>query len=456
MFPLFSLSARFSVEKIKGISPSNAGKYRRAISLRKNTFTCFDKSKIISLDRINDGYCDCPDGSDEPGTNACGKGEFYCRNEGSVPKSIPLWLVNDGVCDCCDGSDEAGNPYAHCEDVCGLIRKRSIQFRTNMTNISIEGNRLRTKYSERGRLELNIRRKQLQLVDSQKNKLMKSSLLAEKFYWSLSPKIDFNNNMEAKQILQQFKLSLQDAQIDFDKLDETIKNLRKGTRKVRENVPHYGRFNPKHRAELYYNVETAIVWLPDFQSTFSRLNTIYEICQSFLPEYEKGKRPKKATSLFNKISALISKVDNSTEKIKNIMLQNFGPDKEFVPLYKNWYYFSKDDYYIEFYPYFNISKIHGHSQPIILGIYNQSQSTLNHIYNSGNRCNIRNLNYETEVHMHCNLKDKILNIHEEDFCHWVLDFGTPAACTPEYKRIVDSMDDITLDDWAKYAGLFSN
>jgi hypothetical protein len=55
---------------------------------------------------VNDDYCDClDDGSDEPSTSACPTAVFHCQNGHSV-RYLPSSRVNDGVCDCCDGSDE--------------------------------------------------------------------------------------------------------------------------------------------------------------------------------------------------------------------------------------------------------------------------------------------------------------------------------------------------------------
>lgn len=43
---------------------------------------------------------------------------FYCRNYGFLGKYIYSSYVNDGVCDCCDGSDEYNNPNIKCENNC--------------------------------------------------------------------------------------------------------------------------------------------------------------------------------------------------------------------------------------------------------------------------------------------------------------------------------------------------
>jgi len=98
-----------------------------------------DVGVAIPTDWMNDGYCDCPlDGLDEPNTNACSGSKiggwagtgFASTNlnspsyqcPGQPKKKIPISRINDGVCDCCDGSDEKHTTSdTSCPDICDEV-----------------------------------------------------------------------------------------------------------------------------------------------------------------------------------------------------------------------------------------------------------------------------------------------------------------------------------------------
>ncbi|TYZ62429.1 hypothetical protein PybrP1_008671 [[Pythium] brassicae (nom. inval.)] len=80
-------------------------------------------ARSLPSTRLNDDYCDCADGSDEPLTAACSHAPsaiFQCRDGGQRFASA---FVGDGVCDCCDGSDEAAG---RCPDTCAQYHDRTL------------------------------------------------------------------------------------------------------------------------------------------------------------------------------------------------------------------------------------------------------------------------------------------------------------------------------------------
>lgn len=57
-----------------------------------------DGGKKLPTARVNDDFCDCKDGADEPGTSACSTGRFFCINKGYRGSYIPSSWVDDGRC----------------------------------------------------------------------------------------------------------------------------------------------------------------------------------------------------------------------------------------------------------------------------------------------------------------------------------------------------------------------
>lgn len=112
-------------------------------------FTCLDGSKTISFSYVNDDYCDCPDGSDEPGTSACPNGFYHCTNAGYHPKNIPSSRVNDGICDCCDGSDEWQNEGL-CANTCTDLWRAERAIMAEKMEHQNKGYEVRKQYSAQG------------------------------------------------------------------------------------------------------------------------------------------------------------------------------------------------------------------------------------------------------------------------------------------------------------------
>ncbi|KAL9072488.1 MAG: hypothetical protein Q9157_005072 [Trypethelium eluteriae] len=168
----------------RGVGPDFAKFYKD-----QTDFTCISAPHVkLAISRINDDFCDCPDGSDEPGTSACSHisslsppstpGDvssgnvnaslalpgYYCKNKGHQPSYLPFTNVNDGVCDyelCCDGSDEwAGVGKVKCEDKCkdigakwrkqDEIRQRALSAANKRRNeLVTESARLRREVADR-------------------------------------------------------------------------------------------------------------------------------------------------------------------------------------------------------------------------------------------------------------------------------------------------------------------
>lgn len=116
------------VKVIRGV-PQN-----KQVNYESDSHQCDGGTKSYLSNEINDGYCDCVDGADEPGTSACSGNIFHCVNKGHRVNKIPSSRVDDGMstyllCKCFfikrsgNRTDRAHQIYQECATAAMVLMK---------------------------------------------------------------------------------------------------------------------------------------------------------------------------------------------------------------------------------------------------------------------------------------------------------------------------------------------
>ncbi|KAI2636823.1 glucosidase II beta subunit-like protein-domain-containing protein [Xylaria nigripes] len=198
--------ARASSSSPRGVGPEFAKFYQIT-----DTFACItNPSIVIQASQVNDNTCDCPDGSDEPGTAACALLDrsspsqplpasltgstnttnalpgFWCENQGHIGTYVPFMYVNDGICDydlCCDGTEEYGNVGGvNCGNKCAEIGKewRRIEKQRN-DNVERANKKRRTMVKESKELRRQVQARVTKLEAEIRDLEQKEAELKTKF-----------------------------------------------------------------------------------------------------------------------------------------------------------------------------------------------------------------------------------------------------------------------------------
>jgi len=119
-----------------------------ALAEDDGAFRC-DNGKQIPTSFVGDDFCDC--GNDEADTGACPDTLYTCPNRPHLSTQVFSSRVNDGLCDCCDGSDEWRRPTL-CPNTC-------LDLATRHLKVFERGARRKEELAKEGR-EASVRRKQ--------------------------------------------------------------------------------------------------------------------------------------------------------------------------------------------------------------------------------------------------------------------------------------------------------
>jgi protein kinase C substrate 80K-H len=158
-----SLTAVLAAAPVRGVPRSEQSNYSDGVTcIPRDAASPSAAAVHVPFERINDNYCDCEDGSDEPGTPAsCDNARFFCANDAHKGAYIPSAHVGDGACDCCDGSDEAEGA---CPDVCAAEGEKALREANAAAGAIVAGVAARAALASEGLRAVRGDRKELALL----------------------------------------------------------------------------------------------------------------------------------------------------------------------------------------------------------------------------------------------------------------------------------------------------
>ncbi|BAT74808.1 Glucosidase 2 subunit beta Glucosidase II subunit beta Precursor [Vigna angularis] len=200
-----------------GIAPEDDKYYRASDVIR-----CKDGSGKFTKAQLNDDFCDCADGTDEPGTSACPAGRFFCRNAGHSPVDLFSSRVNDGICDCCDGTDEYDGKVK-CPNTCweaGKVARNRLEKKIATYE---EGVKLRKQEIEQAKVAIEKDEAELSQLKKEES-ILKVVVKQLKDHKEQIEKAEEKERLQKEKEEMQKKESEKKANETIDKTDEDMEN----------------------------------------------------------------------------------------------------------------------------------------------------------------------------------------------------------------------------------------
>ncbi|XP_047146353.1 glucosidase 2 subunit beta isoform X4 [Hydra vulgaris] len=446
----------------------------------KQDFTCFDRSNTIPFASINDDYCDCPDGSDEPGTAACPNGKFYCTNIGHEGKYIQSSRVNDGICDCCDGSDEFDSNvvcFNECQKHQAEAAEKHRQL-TEMSNIGYSNKQEMIQEGERRKVEkqnrlstlndiLEGRRLKLEELRAAKEAAEKPETEAKELHKKNWEEVQAKRKAERESALclQHFFLLDLDKNgwvtyteltnnpyMKSDNTEDVAKDLLDGNEmvdsegfvKVWEHIKDKVLVNGRPIPEEKLNAEKIDSLSEEKTNQQAGSEEIEPPAVSptneedVMPDYDEETKKliegaDAARKSFDDIDNEVKELENERRSVEEYLSIDYGYNNEFAILKDNCYEFTDREYIYKLCPFSKTtqrSKSGGSETDLgkwgNWGELPMKYSTM--LYKDGAGC-WNGPARSTKVSLSCGAESKLLAVSEPSRCEYAMEFQTPALCT---------------------------
>ncbi|KAG6401260.1 hypothetical protein SASPL_138111 [Salvia splendens] len=491
------------IDSLFGVSPEDASYYKGLSSA--SAIKCKDGSKKFNKSQFNDDFCDCPDGTDEPGTSACPNGKFYCKNAGHAPIVLYSSRVNDGICDCCDGSDEYDGKTI-CPNTCWEAGKVAREKLKKKIATYQEGVTIRRKEIEKAKLSISKEEAELEKLKEEekilnglveKLKERKEQIEKAEEQERLQKEKEEKERKEAqatkdddtkaedtepkpKDIHDDIGLvdqppqdsaednhgsytepELGDHSIE-DKLsndgageqDGSIQNTEQlvedSTSDGKDGLDSGNQYDSSSSQRLESDDEldfsditgtSSSSWLDKIQQRVKSIFQAVNIFQKPVNVSEAAQVRKE----YDESSSKLSKIQSRISHLKQKLIEDFGPEKEFYSFYGKCFESKQNKYVYKVCPFKQATQEEGYSTTR-LGSWEKFEESYRVMqFMNGDKC-WNGPDRSLKVRLRCGLKNELTDVDEPSRCEYLAFLATPALCIEDkLKELQEKMESLNKD-----------
>lgn len=465
---------------VRGVQTANKDAYQL-----KETFRCLDGSMEIPFKFVNDEYCDCADGSDEPGTPACtletqarADWRFQCTNIQFSTKEILHSHINDGVCDCCDGSDEYSSGTM-CPNTCAEAfekaeKERAAREVTRQAGLKAKSDLIAEAQAQRAEMKKRVDE------ESEKLKLLEQQLLTAELAKKDAEEVESRERAEIKQrseeeyekwkLEQQLKKAARDAELAANPPPQESSTIICSKWRQTKDCIGSGERVPSDDKDCDTTIPDGWSGYCDCFDSDSGSEVKFEfdcghkaltcqfVCTHNGAEPDSLEQPKQEEefkiddgSKYESPTAVAARaeyqekrrrqeeIERSIKEIESDLSKDFGPDDVFLPLKEKCFELEQREYTYKLCPFKEVQQIKkggGHS-PILgrwkgwgeqsYSVWGAKQDYTHMKFEEGEQCwggPQRSIN----VHLVCGDVTRVSDVEEPSMCTYKLVFHTPAIC----------------------------